>query len=98
MIKHYVGEVGAVIIVDTQVDITSASTHSLKVKKPDGTLVTWDADLYSINSNETTRLKYVTIAGDFDQTGKYLVQPDIVLPEWSVYGETVNFIVHPNFG
>lgn len=94
--KHYINEVGGVVIVNTEIDISNATTHQLKVKKPDGTLVTWDSELYTVDG-ETTRLRYVTFAGDLDQPGKYLIQPYIVLPTWSGYGQTSYFIIYNLF-
>ena len=96
MSKHYVDEVGSIIIVNTGIDLSGASTHQLKVKKPDGTTVTWNASVYSVGSNPNY-LKYTSVSGDLDQAGEYKVQPYVVLSSWSGCGETSRFNVTPLF-
>ncbi len=90
--KHYVNEIGTEIIVDCGQDVSSATTTKLEVRKPDGTLAEWDATIY-----ETDYLKYLTVAGDFDQAGLYAIQPYLVLPTWTGRGETVTFYVFGNY-
>jgi hypothetical protein len=94
--KHYVNEVGSIIIVNTGVDLTTATATQIRVKKPDGTVAVYDADVYTI-SGSPNYLKYTTLTGDLDQAGKYLVQPYVVFPTWQGYGETSYFIVNNLF-
>jgi hypothetical protein len=87
--KPYVGDIGTVVIVNCGSSIVGASTKQLKVKKPDGTEVTWEAEIY-----ESNYLRYVIVDGDFDQEGVYYLQGKVVLTGWSGSGETVDFRVY----
>lgn len=84
--KHYVGEIGTEILLDTKVDIIAATATKVKCKKPDGTIVEWAATI-----KETTILSYTTAAGDLDQAGMYRVQASLTLGSWSGSGETASF-------
>ena len=92
MTKHYVGEIGTVIIVDCGVDITGATPTTIKVKKPDGTEVEWTATIYDSNY-----LKYTTISGDFDQSGTYVLQASLTLTGWIGLGDVATFEVYSAF-
>jgi len=95
-VKHYMNEVGTQIIVDCGQDISAASTYKLSVRKPDGTVFTWNPTIVTIESNPNYLL-YLTRVGDFDQIGVYSIQPYLVLPTWTGRGETVTFEVFGNF-
>ena len=96
--KHYTGEIGSIVIVNTDVDLTTATTVELHVKKPDGTVVVWIPTVYTIQSSEPNQyLRYLTLSGDLDQAGKYYVQPYVVFPTWSGYGATADFLVYNLF-
>ena len=89
MSKYYVGDVGTDIIVDCGVDITGATDTTMKVKKPDGTTVSWTATVY--NSNY---LKFTTIADSFDQAGVWKLQSSLTLGGWTGLGETAEFTIY----
>ena len=84
--KHYINEEGTEIIVDCGSAITGATSLALKVKKPDGTLVSWTPIIY-----ETNYLKYVVVSGDFNQSGTYYLQASLTLGAWVGLGETASF-------
>jgi len=86
--KHYVGEIGTAIIVNCGEDISTASIHNLRVKKPDGTEVIWNASVYNTNY-----LKYLIVTGDLDQAGNYEIQAYIEMGGWKGWGETAFFMV-----
>ncbi len=88
----YIGDVGTRIDVDCGTDISAATSISLKVKKPDNTLVTWNASIITKNG-KTRYLRYVTQSGDIDQSGSYKVQASVTMPEWSGLGETATLEV-----
>lgn len=90
--KYYVGDVGTEIIVDTCSDISTSTVRDLLVEKPDGTRVTWHGSVY-----ETTKIRYVVRAGDFDQAGEYSVQAYVEMPGWTGKGNTVTFKVTGEF-
>lgn len=92
--KRYVDEIGTEVIVDCGRNITSAELLEIKVKKPDGTLATWTAEVYTANK---TKIRYVTVAGDFDQSGQYEVQSHVKMSGWDGLGATAQFEVYDKF-
>lgn len=92
MSKYYVNDIGTEIVVDTGVDISTATTTTMKVKKPDGTLVEWDATIVGL-----TKLRYVVIAGDWNIKGKYSLQAYVEMPTFEGRGDTVVFEIFDSF-
>jgi len=90
--RHYVGEIGTVITVDCGCDISGATVKSLKVRKPDGTEVSWTATIY--NSNY---LRYTTISGDLNLAGTYYIQAYVTFSGWTGRGETAELVIYENF-
>jgi hypothetical protein len=95
--KLYVGDVGTFIIVDTKVDLTGALSLSFRVRKPDGTEVTWTpVILHTVDFKKY--LRYEVQEGDFDQAGEYKLQAYAQVPEDGIYwegrGETASFVVY----
>jgi len=90
--KYYIGDVGTEIIVDVCADISAATTVSLIVEKPDGTVVTWTGSVY-----ETTKIRYLVQIGDFDQSGEYTLQAYVEISGWRGRGNTVSFRVSSLF-
>lgn len=91
--KYYVGDIGTEIIVDTCVDISTATVTNLLIRKPDGTSHTWVGVIYN-----TQYIKYVVVADDFDQTGEYRLQAYVEMPSWQGRGDTARFQVSEQFG
>lgn len=99
--KVYVGDVGLAIILklardDEDLDITGATNAKIHVKKPDGTLVDWTAEIHTI-SGETKYLRYFTQSGDLNQKGRWRVQAGLTLSGWTGRGETGIFRVYDIF-
>ncbi len=98
MSKIYVGDVGTIIRLDTDpsgdagIDLATADTLKILVKKPDGTLVEWTATQYS----DTTQIQYTIQEDDLDIKGTYKVQAYVAwdLPASEHRGETVSFKVY----
>lgn len=88
--KHYVGEVGTVLTVNTGIDISAATVHDLYVKKGDGSITTWTGTVYASNY-----IRYTIQSGDFNVPGTYKVQAKITLGSWIGYGEVASFYVNP---
>lgn len=91
-IKTYLGDIGVVILLDCGQNITSASNYLIKVKRPDGTLVTWTASLSGTNS-----ITYTTVGNDLNQTGNWLLQSYITGSGFALLGDTVLLIVSEAF-
>jgi hypothetical protein len=90
--KSYVGDIGTRIRINVCSDITSASGTWYNVLKPDGTEVEWDC---MIEDYTKGIIYYDTISGDFNISGRYKYQGEIVLTNgdrWSA--ETRMFDVY----
>lgn len=92
MRKVYEGDIGTVIELDTNVDISSASTRRIYYTKPGGTVSYWAADLVG-----TSRLSYTTESGDLDEDGVWSLQAYVVTAGGTWRGETVKLRVHVVF-
>ena len=85
------GDIGTQIILDTEVDISSATSLLIKYIKPDGiTAGQWTA---SLDATEK-KLTFTTISGTLDEAGVWMLQGYIVTPTWSGHTERVRFDVH----
>jgi hypothetical protein len=88
--KPKIGDVGTLIRVDMQEDISAATNMKFKITKPNGTKVEWiPVTLYS-----TTTLEYTVKTGDFSLVGVYLLLPHFKLGTWEGDGEGVEFLVY----
>lgn len=91
--KYYVGDVGTEIIVDTLSDLSTAAVHDLAILKPGATSeVIWTGVVV-----DTTKIKYIIGAGDWDVAGIYKLQSVVDLPSWQGRGNTVTFVVDAAF-
>lgn len=62
------------IRLNTGVDLSDATSFTIKVQKPSGIQVTWTATQYL----ETTYITYITSASDLDEIGNYILQSYIL--------------------
>jgi hypothetical protein len=92
--KLYVGSVGTTILIDVGEDISGATTAAIDVQKPDGMEVTWVGDVY-----DHTKVRYITIANDIDQSGWWKLRPHIVMPSPGYDGPaaTIEIMVYDEF-
>lgn len=89
MAKVYVGDIGVVIKVNCEEDLTGADSHHLRVKKPSGTIETWETSIAS-----GTWLHHTTASGDLNEAGTYKVNPYVDhLPSFKGHGDMDSFIV-----
>lgn len=96
MSKYYVGDIGTEIILDCGMDLTGATGVVIHVRKPDGTVESWSAALYTIDGDQNY-IKYTVVEGDLDQAGSYRVQAGLTLSGWTGRGETATFEVGAAF-
>lgn len=89
MTKHYVGEVGTQILLDTETALATATLVAIKVEKPDGTTATWTGAVAS-----STKISYTLTASDFDQAGLYKMQAYVEVDTVKWYGETFEMVVY----
>jgi len=87
--KVFRGDIGTEIIIDMQIDISTATGISIAVEKPDGTTTTWTPFIYN-----TTSLKYIAVEGDFATAGVYTLQPRLTIGSWSGSGTECTLTVY----
>lgn len=103
MIKHYVGEAGTDLILDTGVLIGTVQDKYIKYRKPDGvTTGSFTASLFSSYSQlavatGTYLLKHTLITTDFDTPGEWRFQAYVGAIDGTWYGEMVKFQVYDIF-
>lgn len=98
MAKHYVGEAGVDIVVETNYDISQASTKQCKVRKPSGQEVTWTAVTGPVDQyGNYTKLQYTTASGDVDEAGYYTLQAYVVISTLQKFGDAVKFKIEAGF-
>jgi hypothetical protein len=91
--KIYKEDIGVVIRLNTNVDITGAATQGIYVSTPDGDEVYWPATVYS-----TTWVTYTSVDGDFDDDGDYLLQSYAKWSDDSIHrGETYTLTVYNHY-
>jgi hypothetical protein len=93
MSKTYVGDTATRITLDCGTNISTASDLEIAARKPDGSVVTWDATLTGTDS-----LYFDTLAGTLDQAGDWLLQAKVTLGAGVWRGESVTLRVYPHFG
>lgn len=93
------GDIGTKLLItvtdDGQVvDISSAISLSIFIKKPNGTILTRVGTLETDGTDG--KMYYITVSGDLDKAGSYKIQGQVVLPSGSYYTSTATFKVHCN--
>lgn len=76
------------------VDISSASSLSIFIKKPNGTLLSRSGTLETDGTDG--KMYYITVVGDLDQAGIYKLQGHVTLLNGSYFTSTATFKVHCN--
>ena len=88
MNKSYVRDIPPIEL-DSGTDLSIATVLEIHMKKPDGTVVVLDADVYQV-----TKARHITIAGELNIPGAYAAQIYTELPNWSGLGETFEFTIN----
>lgn len=96
MNKNYAGDAGLGIVVDCGLDISAAADTRFLVRRPDGTMTQWSAEVYAL-SGKAFYLRYVTKPGDLSLPGVYKIQAALILGDWNGRGETAEFTVYRPF-
>ena len=95
--KNDIGTVFELTIVDQDdeiVDISSATTKTIRFQRPDGSVLTKDASL--VNTGTDGKMKYVTVTGDLNRVGLWQVQGFVAIGAGSWSSDLVQFIVLGN--
>ena len=92
----HVGEIGAAIECDMAEDVSTASTYTIFLARPDGTVIAKSATLVS---GSTTKIQCVTASGDLTIAGKWKTQPKAVWTSGDVaYGDEADLHVRKTLG
>lgn len=103
MAKHYVGEIGTEVYLDTGLDLTNAINVAVKYRKPDAvTNGTWTGEVYSsysalAQSTGTYYVKKTVASGDFDTSGNWKMQAFVAMTTGTWYGETFDLNIYGAF-
>ncbi len=76
------------------VDISTATTKNILLKKPAGSLLT-KAGVFTTDGTDG-QLEYVTISGDLDESGVWQIQAYIVIGSGEWHSDIKEFSVFPN--
>jgi len=71
-IAYVTTDFGTVITLDTKISLASATSQSIEIQYPDGTTASWSASVV-----DTTKVRYTTQSGDWNQSGNYVFQAKI---------------------
>jgi flagellar basal body rod protein FlgG len=94
------GDIGTTLTVTvtdcgTTLDISTATSLSIFIKKPDGTLLT-RTGIFTTDGTDG-KIYYVTVAGDTDVAGTYKIQGRVTFPSTaSYYTSSATFHVECN--
>ena len=93
------GDIGTKLLVtitdnDAIVNISSATSLSIFIKKPDGSILTRTGTRQTDGTDG--KMYYATVSGDIDTAGSYKLQGHVTLSNGSFYTSTVTFKVHLN--
>ena len=92
-------DIGTILRITVQddsvaVNLSSATTKTLTLRKPDGTTSAKTAAFYTDGTDGI--IQYVTQADDLDQSGTWGIQAYVVLSDGSWHSDQSTFIVHRN--
>lgn len=90
--KNYVGDVGLAVVLDTGVDLTSATNCKILVQLPDGTTAEW------AGTASGTTITHSTTAGELAQAGVYRLHASFTLGGWTGVGELACMTIYERFG
>lgn len=91
--KIYKGDYGVVVRVNTEIDLTSSTGHTLKVYKPNGIKADWACAVESPATGGI--LTYTTVSGDLDVVGTYKLYAEVLFAGPSKFlGEVATFRVY----
>jgi len=90
--KVYAGDVGTVIVLDTEADLSAAVDVSIVARDPAKADVVWPGVV-----TDGTKVRYVVQVDDLALAGSWRLQARVELPTGTWLGETVKMPVHKPF-
>lgn len=88
----YKDTVGLTINIETGKDIATATGIVLKVKKPNGKWYEWTTGI-TVQGDDNSILRYMTVSGDLNYTGWYLLYPSLTLGGFIGKGNPDRFLI-----
>lgn len=79
---------------DLPVDVSSATTITVTIKRPDQTTIVGDGEFHTDGTDGI--IYYRAVAGDLNQAGIYKIQAYVVIPAGSYYSSIGSFPVKCN--
>lgn len=92
--RVYKDDIGVVFRVYAGMDLSSADTITMKVKKADGVESSWTA---SVDDTNTYYAKYTTVSGDLSIEGTWQLSLEVTEGTSSFTGQTAVFDVYKQF-
>jgi len=90
----YVGDVGSVILIETNLDLKNATMVKINVYTPNKDKKVWNAKVDITNSKF---IRYIVQSGDFSIPGTYYLQPEVTVGGFTGKGETIKLIIKQSF-
>lgn len=81
---------------DNLVDLSRATAYSIVFKKPDCTLLTKTASLFTDGKDGI--MQYMAASGDLDQVGKWSIQGIVTFADFVWNTDIIDFKVYKNVG
>ena len=78
----------------TAVNISSATTKQIIIKKPSGTKITANTAFSSDGTDG--KMFYNTVVDDLDEAGSYKLQGKVIISDGTFYTDITSFKVHRN--
>ena len=79
---------------DSAVNISTATTKKIVIKKPSGTKLTYNTAFVSDGSDG--KMVYNAAAGDLDEAGTYKLQSYVIISDGTFYTDITSFKVYRN--
>jgi len=100
--KVHVLDIGTIVEIDMDEDLSTVTDQEFHVQKPDGTEVVWPATIEpeSVAPYALQLLTYEIQSGDLDMPGRWIVQPYLQFIGslvWQGHGDSVSFEVYPDY-
>lgn len=90
-LKIYVGDTATRLEIDTELDLTSATSLLIKAKKPSGAFEDWPAEMIV---GQTTKMRCTEPAGFFDEAGIWEFHAYAVFPGGVLHGNLCSQKIH----
>lgn len=92
MSQIFSNDIGTVIILDTETDLTGLTDQKILLKRPNGSIVAKTATVVDADPTKG-KITFTSVTGDWLQVGVYSIQAKITFGSKIFYGTISNFTV-----